>query len=318
MMIAIAGGSGFFGVNTARCLAERGQEVLLIQRHQIDPPPLLTPFWGKEVKQAIGNILDLSFLIGLVKTYAIDSIIHAAHMTHGMKPDPRTRKSGEALHQLLEVQIVGIMNCLEAARLMNLRRVTFTSSVDLYRGLPHQCEDWHEDAFLPPLSFSEIGNSKRAMEQICFLYKDYYGLSVASLRIGANYGPACGSMGINEMIHNAVEGKRTEIPMLASNRRTHPVYAKDTAEAACLVHLAESLKHYIYNVADGSHPTMQEIAGVIKEVIPKADIQLGPSGEEVEIRRQNMDRIRDELGFVPRTLKEGVTAYVTFLREGQY
>ncbi len=317
-MIAIAGGSGFFGLNTARCLSERGHEVLLIQRHHIEPPPLLAPFWGKQVKQAIGNILDLSFLIGLVKTYSIDSIIHAAHMTHGVKPDPRTRKSGEALHQLLEVQIVGIMNCLEAARLMNLRRVTFTSSVDLYRGLPHQCEVWHEDAFLPPLSFSEIGNSKRAMEQICFLYNDYYGLSVASLRIGANYGPACGSMGINEMIHNALDGKKTEIPMLASNRRTHPVYSRDTAEATCLVHLADSLKHHIYNVADGTHPTMGEIAGIVKEVIPGAEIELGPPGEEVEIRKQSMDRIREELGFVPRTFKEGVKAYVTFLKEGKY
>jgi nucleoside-diphosphate-sugar epimerase len=317
-MIAIAGGSGFFGLNTARCLAERGQEVLLIQRHRIEPPPLLAPFWNKQVKQAIGSILDLSFLIGLVKTYSIDSIIHAAHMTQGMRPDPRTKKSGEALHQLLEVQIVGIMNCLEAARLMNLRRVTFTSSVDLYRGLPHQCEVWHEDAYLPPLSFSEIGNSKRAMEQICFLYHDYYGLSVASLRIGGNYGPACGSIGINEMIHNALEGKKIEIPKLPSNRRTHPVYAKDTAEATCLVHLADSLKHYIYNVADGTHPTMQEIAEVVKEVIPNADIQLGPPGEKVEIRKQSMDRMKDELGFIPKTVKEGVAAYVDFLKEGKY
>jgi UDP-glucose 4-epimerase len=318
MVIAIAGGSGFFGLNTARCLAEKGHEVLLIQRHRIEPPPLLTPFWDKQVRQAIGNILDLSFLIGLVKTYSIDSIIHAAHMTHGVKPDPKTRKNEESLHQLLEVQIVGIMNCLEAARLMNLRRVTFTSSVDLYRGLPHQCEVWHEDAFLPPLSFSEIGNSKRAMEQICFLYNDYYGLSVASLRIGANYGPACGSMGINKMIHSALEGKKAEIPMLASNRRTHPVYSKDTAEAACLVHLAESLNHYIYNVADGTHLTMEEIAAVVKEVVPSADIELGPPGKDVEIRRQSMDRIKDELGFVPKTLKEGIGAYVTFLREGTY
>lgn len=317
-MIAIAGGSGFFGLNTAKCLAENGREVLLIQRHGIEPPPFLAQFWGKQVRQAVGNILDLSFLIDLVKTYPVESIIHAAHMTRGARPDPRTRKTGEALHQLLEVQITGLMNCLEAARLMGLRRVTFTSSVDLYRGLPDQCEVWHEDAFLPPLSFSEIGNSKRAMEQISFLYNAYYELSVASLRIGANYGPMCGPMGINEMVHNALEGKKTEIPILAANRRTHPVYARDTAEAACAVHLAPSLNHYIYNVADGTHPTMQEIVEVIREVIPEADIELGPPGEEVEVRCQSMDRIKDELGFVPRTLKEGIKAYVAFIKEGTY
>jgi nucleoside-diphosphate-sugar epimerase len=125
-------------------------------------------------------------------------------------------------------------------------------------------------------------------------------------------------MGINEMVHNALEGKKTEIPMLAPNRRTHTVYAKDTAEATCSVHLAGSLKHYIYNVADGTHPTMQEIVTVIEEVIPDAEIQLGQPGEEVAIKSQSMDRIKDELGFVPKTLKDGIKAYVTFLKEGEY
>jgi nucleoside-diphosphate-sugar epimerase len=166
-MILIAGGSGFYGINTARCLADREQEVLLVQRHAIQPPPLLAKYWGKQVRQAVGSILDLSFLISLIKRYSVDSIIHAAHQSSGL----RTRRpdEGEELHQLLEVQVVGFINCLEAARLMDLRRVTFTSSVDLYRGLPRQCDVWHEDAYLPPLSFSEIGNSKRAMEQIGFL-----------------------------------------------------------------------------------------------------------------------------------------------------
>lgn len=66
-MILIAGGSGFFGLTTAGNLAEKGKEVLLVQRHGIEPPSFLKPYWDKEVKQANGNILDLSFLIGMVK-----------------------------------------------------------------------------------------------------------------------------------------------------------------------------------------------------------------------------------------------------------
>lgn len=242
-MILIAGGSGFYGINTARCLAEREQEVLLVQRHAIQPPSLLAKYWGKQVHQAVGSILDLSFLISLIKRYSVESIMHAAHQSSGV----RTRRpdEGEELHQLLEVQVVGFMNCLEAARLMNLRRVIFTSSVDLYRGLPRQCDVWNEDAYLPPLSFSEIGNSKRAMEQIGFLYNKQYGISVITLRIGANYGPECGNAGINAMLSSALEGKKVELPMLAANRRTHPVYAKDTAAASCEVHLAKSPRSYL-------------------------------------------------------------------------
>jgi len=315
-MILIAGGSGFFGLTTAGNLAEKGKEVLLVQRHGIEPPSFLKPYWDKEVKQANGNILDLSFLIGMVKKYSVESIMQAAHGSYGLRLDPRN--PGEALHQMLEVQIVGLMNCLEAGRLMDLRRVTFTSSVDLYRGKPNDCEVWHEDAPLPPLSFSEIGNSKRSMEQISFLYNANFGLSVASLRIGAVYGPEGNPMGVNPMVENALEGNKTEIPKLAANRRTHPVYTKDCAEASSLIHLADSLDHFIYNVADGSHPTMQEIADTVKEVIPTADITLGPPGEEVVFRPQSMDRMKEEFGFVPKTLKEGISDYVDFLKDGKY
>lgn len=316
MTIAIAGGSGFFGLTTARHLVEKGKEVLLLQRHGIEPPTFLSQYWGKEVKEATGDILDLSFLIAMVKKHSIESIIQAAHVTRGARFDPRN--PGENLHQLLQVQIVGLMNCLEAARLMDLRRVTFTSSVDLYRGQPQDCDVWHEDAPLPPLSFSEIGNSKRAMEQICFLYNANFGLSVASLRIGAVYGPLGNPMGVSVMVENALEGKKTELPMIASNRRTHPVYTKDCAEASSMVHLADSLEHYIYNIADGTHPTLKEMADTVKEVIPDADITLGPPGKEVDFQPQSMDRMKEEFGFVPKTLKEGIMDYVLFLKDGKY
>lgn len=315
-MIMIAGGSGFFGLTTARYLAEQGKEVLLVQRRAIEPPSFLVPYWDKEVKQATGDILDLSVLINLVKKYSIESIMQAAHVGRGANINPK--KPGDALHQLLQVQIVGLMNCLETARLMDLRRVTFTSSVDLYRGLPKDCEVWHEDAPLPPLSFSEIGNSKRSMEQIAFLYNANFGLSVASLRIGAVYGPVGNPWGINEMVENAVAGKKSEMKVFAANRRTHPVYSKDCAEASSLIHMADSLEHYIYNVAEPTHPTFQEMADTVKEVIPEADIELGAPGEEVDFRSQSMERMEKEFGFVPRTLKQGVLDYLAFVKDGKY
>jgi nucleoside-diphosphate-sugar epimerase len=316
-VILIAGGSGFYGINTARCLADRGEPVLLVQRHGIEPPPLLAGYWGKQVKQALGDILDLSFILGLVKAHRVKSIIHAAFGTAGSHLDPR-QGAGEALHQMIEVQLKGAMNCLEAVRLMGLQRMTFISSVDLYRGLPAQCDVFDEDACLPPVSFSLVGNCKRAVEQIGFLYAGTYGISFASLRVGANYGPGCGPSPITRMIEAAVAGKPAALSMIAANRRTHPVYAKDTAEATCAVHLAKALKSYIYNVSDGTNPTMREIAGAIKEVIPSARIELGPPGEDVAERPQPVQRIKDELGFVPRTLTQGIEHYVEFLKTGTY
>ena len=311
-MIMIAGGSGFFGVNVARCLAARGHEVLLAQRHPIPPPVLLENYCQRQVRQAAGDIVDLPFLLGLVKKFSVDSIIHAAHATAGLHHE-------FPLYQTVRVQIQGLMNCLEAARLMDLRRVTFISSVDLYRGLPAQCDVWHEDAYLPPLSFSDVGNKKRAAEQISLLYAKAYGLSVASVRVGHNYGPACDWQEENQMIANALAGVTGEYPGIPANRRRHTVYAKDSAEGTCLIHLAESLKHYIYNLSDGGHPTMEEVREAVREVVPGAEIRLAPPGKEkTEYRPVSMQRMKEEFGFVPLDVRLGVKACVDFMKEGKY
>ncbi len=311
-MIMIAGGSGFFGFNVARCLAERGEEVILVQRHSIEAPPLLAQYWGKQVRQATGDLLDLPFLLGVVKNLSVNSIVHAAHATAGMHHE-------FPLYQTTQVQITGLMNCLEAARLMDLNRVTFISSVDLYRGLPAQCEVWHEDAYLPPLVFSQVGNKKRAAEQICLLYAKTYGISVASVRVGHNYGPACDWQEVNIMVKNALAGLPAGYPDLPANMRRHTVYAKDSAEGTCLIHLAQSLKHYIYNLSDGGHPTMDEVASAVRDLVPGAEIRLAPAGgEKAEYRPVSMERMREEFNFVPLDVREGVKAHIDFVREGKY
>ena len=322
-MILITGGGGFFGLNTARCLAERGHEVLLLQRRAVDAPPLLGPFWGKQVKQATGSILELPFLFGLMKTFPVESIIHAAFDSSGLD----VRRGGmeastqRTLYDVLQIGITGTINILELGRLFGLRRITFISSVDTYRGWPEDCPVWREDAPLPPVSFSPIGNNKKAGEQLSFLYARTYGLSVVSLRVGRVYGPAAThNEPIRIMVENAVAGKPTDLSgKVPADSRGHTVYARDAGEGTCLVHLATSLKHHIYNVADGQNPTMAEAAGIVKELLPGSEIRLGevlaakPSHSGIDITR-----MREEWGFNPRDIRQGIQAYIGWLKGGVY
>ena len=309
------------GLNTARCLVDKGEEVLLVQRHSMEPPSFLVPFWGKQVRQSLGDILDITFILGLVKDYKIDSIIHCAHEIPGSAPiglhtGPVLSKP---LHQMLNTQITGMMNCLEAARLTGLRRVTIASSIAVYRyGSKPSPKIYREDDDLPGVSYNEVGNIKKAMEQIGLIYASAYGISFASLRIGGNYGPACRPFPFNIMITNALEGKPTEINVFPSNSRTNPIYAKDTAEATCAVHLAKSLKHYIYNVSEGTNPTWQEVADTIKEIIPGANIKFAPPVDNIASPPQSMERMKEEHGFIPRPLRQGIEQFVKYLKTGQY
>jgi nucleoside-diphosphate-sugar epimerase len=311
-MIMITGGGGFVGLNIARSLARRGLDILLVQRRAVPRHALLASFWDKQISQAAGDVLDLPFLLSLKHRYPIDSIVHGAFDTAPIV-DPEKIKSG--LTRLVQVEIEGSRNVLELARSANLRRITFISSVDCYRGWPRECESWHEDSYLPPLAFSPIANCKRAVEQIGFLYSKTCGFSFVSLRVGRVYGPGASSpQPIRTMIEDSAAGKPVDLSKTPAGTRAHTVYAEDVGEAACRIHLAESLQHYIYNIADGTNPTMEEIARTVRELIPGAQITLeAGTGKKPTHTGVDVKRIRDEFGFVFRDLKTGIRDYIAWL-----
>jgi nucleoside-diphosphate-sugar epimerase len=66
VMILITGGGGFIGLNLARDLVDRGQNVLLIRRHDFAVPSFLSPCVGKQVTIARGDIGELPVLYSTI------------------------------------------------------------------------------------------------------------------------------------------------------------------------------------------------------------------------------------------------------------
>ncbi len=321
-MILITGGGGFLGLNVASCLAEKGREVLILQRRAVQPPPFLAPYWGKQVRQVTGSVLSLPYLLTLARSFPLQGVIHAAFDSSdvdvrggGIKPS-----SYQSLYEVVESGIVATMNILEVARLSGFSRVTFVSSVDTYRGVPKDCPEWREDAFLPPVAFSPVCNLKKSGEQICLLYHRSYGLSVVSLRVGRLYGPAAShAEPIRIMTESVVRGLKPEVSHVAASSRGHTIYAKDAGEATALLHMKPGLDHQIYNVADGDNPTMGEAAQILKELVPGSEIRLGQATSDVPSHSGiHIERLKAETGFAPRKLREGLAAYVDYLKSGTY
>lgn len=137
-MILITGGGGFIGLNTARYLVDRGQEVLLVRRHEFQLPSFLVPYANKQIRTVSGDIRELPFLYRLIRDYRIDSIIHLAMLREGLG----------TLYQVVKANIDGTTEILEAAHVFGLRRVTLCSSEAVY--IPFKTKlPLHEDMDLP-------------------------------------------------------------------------------------------------------------------------------------------------------------------------
>lgn len=319
-MILITGGGGLLGLNLARALVDQGEEVLILswfhERYKEDVPSFLIPFWNKQVMEVEGDVLDWASITGLMTKYPIESIVHAAGIWPG-------RPGTTSLHHVISVDVVGTLNVLEMARIFNIRRVTFISSINVYFGLGDRVEG-REEMHLPAVYPDAIGATKKASEQICGLYANTFEMSVPIIRIARIYGPTAHWMRnpMERMVVSAVEGLPADCLDTYEGSYLCPIHAKDCAKGITLIHLAKQLRYNIYNLADGNYITYREVANIVKEIIPSADIRLGIDKHldtSYPFQPVIIERIRAE-GWTPEyaDLKKGIEVYIDYLRYHKY
>lgn len=143
----VTGGLGFIGTNLVNYLTLKDRTVRVIDLSD-KPSNLLT---SADVSVTIPNI-------------QCDTLVHLASETN-------VRDSIVNPRNTIERNISGILNCLEMARLNDVRRFIFTSSLSA------------------PLSSSPYLASKMSCESICYAYRRSYSLSTFILRLSNVYGP---------------------------------------------------------------------------------------------------------------------------------
>lgn len=314
-MILITGGGGFIGLNLAYELVEKGQSVLLVKRHNFNLPPFLAPYAGKQLKTVLGDITDNTVLHKIIEENQVESIIHAAVLNES--------SSNARLYEAINANLKGTIDILEAARNNGLRRVTFLSSISVYMPYNQKDKILSEDNDLPAVSHDWISGTKKAAEQICYLYAKEYGLSIPVVRPPQVWGPLYWTYRspLQIMFENAVAGKKADLNNYFSGSISPYIYVRDCARALSMIHLASSLKYNIYNFSNNDNYSLADFACAIKEEIPGAQITLRTNKIAGDIELPPMDnrRIQDDLGFIPAyDLKRAVRAYIAWIREGRY
>jgi hypothetical protein len=144
-----------------------------------------------------------------------------------------------------------------------------------------------------------------------------YGISIACTRpsVVFGYGRKRSSlMWAEDFATLPALEKPVQLPFPEDNKDNF-IYVEDCAEQMIQLSLKENLNHYTYNTGSETVSGLQ-LQSILKELIPSAEITFNNKAEYTPfIDDQDDSRIRKEISFVPRSLKEGIKAHINEARK---
>src|SRR6201992_4448734 len=121
MKVLITGGMGVIGAETTRKFVKEGHRPVVFARHRDDS--LVGDILDK-IDFEQGDVLDMPRILQAIKKHNVTHVVHAADFVRAVSA------GNPALS--IQVNVMGLVNVLEAARALNVRRVVFTSAKGVY------------------------------------------------------------------------------------------------------------------------------------------------------------------------------------------
>ncbi len=271
MTTLVTGASGFLGSYVASALAEAGEAVLGFDIAMPGPEALAVAPLLREGFSA-GQITDAARVLDVTRTGKVDAIVHTA----GMVGLDLSLQQPLATYQ---TNAIGFVNVCEAARQSGVRRLVLVSSNAVYHGGNGQVLKETDPAFSIERGnpAGHYGTSKMMQEAVALAYATFHGLDVFILRVTAIYGFGMRApLYIKPMVENAVDGAPTRFATGGAMKRDY-TYVLDCARAVVSAVQAPAglPAPRVLNVSAGALLSASEVAGVVRRVLPAADIVIG-------------------------------------------
>lgn len=272
MTILITGGAGFIGREVVRLLVENGENRPVIFSR--NPVRERLGDLADRVEIVRGDLGNFSHVLHAVKQAQPEMIYHfGALLSVPCEADPAAA---------FQTNAAGTFHVLEAARLFEVPRVIFSSSIGVY-GLDITGEMIRDTTIQRPQLF--YGATKVFGEHMGRFYRRKYQLDFRGLRYPSIIGPGVRSPGAAQYTSRLVEecAKGNPFTIWVKPETRFPVmYIKDAARAAVQLAVAplEKIKTVIYLI-DGRKPTpsARELADAVRARLPEAQIMFHPDPE---------------------------------------
>jgi len=311
--ILITGATGFIGSHLTRKLVEAGFEVGIIKRQNSNTwriNDLLAKLKVYEV-----DLRDTQKVSEAVSAFRPDAIFHLATY-YAVKHRPKE------IPLMVETNVLGAINLLEAANKSSLKLFINTSSCFVYRESKNKLKENDELNSLNLYALTKI-----QAEQACSFYAERFGLKAITLRLFPPYGPADHNRRlIPYAINSLLSGE--SLKMTTGKQQWDFTYVADIVEAYFRLLKSPKLpeKHEIFNVGTGNAVPVREVISQINKIMAgKLEPEWGviPHREnEVWFTCADTTKTRNFLKWEPKTkiedgLNNTVEWYKNFLgKEG--
>jgi UDP-glucose 4-epimerase len=301
MRVLVTGGAGFIGSHLCDAFLARGDEVYVIDDLSRGRASRLPA--GAELYRE--SVLNAARLSALVQQARPELICHLAAQVD-------VRASVACSGQDAEVNVVGTVNLLEAARTVGARMLFASTGGALYG----------EDAPVPspestlPAPGSPYGVAKYCAEQYIGLYNRLYGTEHAVLRFANVYGPRQGPSVVSVFCANGIAGR--PLTIYGDGKQTRDYVYVDDCVAAFLA-AAHYGKAGTWNIGTGAEVNVLDLAELVARLTDWRSQPVFAPARMGEVSRSALvwERAAQDLGWRPATsLSDGVQTVVRWFAAG--
>jgi len=309
MSYVITGGTGFIGSHIARHLVREGEKPVL---YDLYPDVNMIHDIRKKVTLIHGDVTNIADLIRTLRGEGAKCVIHMAYFF--------TRPAQKNPLKATEVNCVGTVNVFEAARLLDVEKVVWASSVAVYgsREKYNRFPLTEEDPVYPTTLY---GACKVYNEFTSELYRRQYGLHCIGIRVSGAYG--WGMWNRNDSLSNflfdlflkGAKGKACVVKNGDIVFDWH--YVKDIAKAFVLG-CRKTTQHGIFNATGFRHKVVEAVE-IFRKLVPNPMIKVLPHDSTDDYIEDypacDSSLIKMELGYSPEHgLEEGIQDYLSDIR----
>jgi len=282
--ILVVGATGFIGPRLIRKLVARGESVV-----GMDLNPGAATFGGVPIGAPVlrGDITQFEDVMRTMLDVKPDRVINLAYGLGAGEGNP---------HQVMRLDVLGMDNCFEAARLAGVKRVVYASSIAV-SGQQKNFGDRAANEDDPVYGTSQYAMHKIFNEFQAKKYIKNYGMSIVGVRPANVTGPdkVRGSVDHVQIMVDAARGRPVHLPNKGMMRLL--IHVEDIAEVFARVLLADAPRHSLYN-SGGIPVSLGELADIVRGFIPDTKITFTNEGGREESGNYLVDwsRLAKEFG----------------------